>query len=198
MNRDDIVLEMRRMPRRANKANPEFVESVDWEVRRIMGDTSLTTSKMEAADFFFMATVKGVYIDADLGDLDIIGYLANNVFYTERWDTIPDLSSDEGREPFVRTSEGVRRLCDKVLFLAATMPGTGKSQNKNRLASYSEDNKLTRAEYMEIAKRGYMALSCAGKFGARTRKFRALAVDMDDYYPAIAHTIGNYLWQNVA
>ena len=199
MNRDDIVLEMRIMPRRANRRNPDFVESVDWEFRRVMADSSLTTSRVEAANFFFMATVKGVYIDADIGGLDIIGYLANNVIYTDRWSTIPDTCFDMGGEPLVRGPEGVRRLCDKALFLAATMPGTKKgNHNKNWLARPGEDSKLTRAEYMEIAKRGYMALSCAGRFGAKTKRFRALAADMDEYYNAVAHTIGEYLWQNAA
>jgi len=198
MNSDDIVIDMETLPRKRNRHNSEFVESVDWELTKMMADSSLTVSRMDAMHFFFMAAVRGVYIDGDIGDLDTVGYIANNILYNEHWDATPDDPVLIGEGFAVKEPEEVRRLCDKVMFLSAVMPEAKKSDGKSWLQKMHQGGMISGEGYIGIAKKGYTALASTETSNTRAKRFNALASDVIDYFNGIALTWERYIQTKAA
>ena len=183
MNREDIMIDVWQKPRKINRTNSDFVDSVNHEFRKCMSGGLLVTTS-DVRDLFFLATVKGVYLDADLGNIEVIGYLANNVLYQEGWYDVPDHDFMVDGVSVVKDAEDLRKVSDKALFIAACMPDVNKREG------------LRKWEYTSIGRRGYSALSSLD--GAVLGNFRELAVNFEDYVNAIEHTSHEYLWQNAA
>ena len=76
MRVEDILIAMEQRPRKANRSSRAFVESVDWEMNKSRG---IETDIQECRNFILMAVVKGVYVDYDIGTLDVIGYIGRTL-----------------------------------------------------------------------------------------------------------------------
>lgn len=184
MRIEDIMIDMWQKPRKTNRRNPDFVESVDFEFRNCMKGGFEAVTSSEVRDFFFLAAVKGVYIDTDLGNVDVIGYLANHVIYQENWLDIPDHDFDVDGVSVVKDAEDLRKVSDKSLFIASCMPDVNRRKG------------LRKWDYMMIGRQGYTALSAWD--AALLGRFRELAINFEGYVSAIDHTVHSYLWKDAA
>lgn len=176
MRVEDILVAMEQRPRKSNRSSREFVESVDWEMNK---STGIETDIQECRNFILMAVVKGVYVDYDIGTLDVIGYIANAVVYRYVHETPGDDFSNL-RWKVVLNAEELRRLSDNALFVAGFMANPVKRQG------------IGRGLFVFAGKRGYKTMSKIATRKTRHRRFSELSDNFEDYASALHHTSNTY------
>jgi hypothetical protein len=176
MDVEDILLDMERKPVKRNRRSREFVESVDWEMRK--GGLDATMDGMRT--FVLMAVVRGVYVDAGLGNYDVVVYVAQSVAFRSITEN-PDENTLGVEGGIVATVEDLRDMSDAALSVAGLV-------RKGRL----RDSDVSTSVFIEAGRKGYNALSVIANSATHHRRFRELAVNFEDYVDALRHTRDSY------
>jgi hypothetical protein len=176
MRVEDILLAMENRPRPANRRNREFVESVSWELNKRGG---IEADIQRCRDFVLMAVIKGVYIDADIGTLDTIGYITNAVVF-KYTTSVPQVDFAGFRDKIVEGVDELTAFADNSLFVAGFAPNIARRDG------------LARDFFVFSGKKSYWIASRLAKCNAHHTRFHELSDNFEDYADALLHTSSEY------
>ena len=176
MRIEDILLAMENRSRLANRRNMEFVESVGWALNKKEG---IEADINECRNFVLMAVIQGVYIDADIGNLDTIGYITNAVAF-KYTTSVPKMDFKDFTDKIIERVDELALFADNALFVAGFMPNIGIREG------------LGRDFFVFSGKESYWIASRLTRTPTRHERFHELSDNFEDYADALLHTSSEY------